>query len=497
MRKLFLLSFTLIASVASVFADADSDKYWLIKDGKFVTENVTVSPYTSKKVQLGIDIPNQMKDTVVDGENVVIYKQLSTHYLDVKLKIDSLNPIDLSKYYVMVLEYKIPESHKDFNLMSGNNDRNKPMFIIGMQQTMAEIEKEPDPNACKVYTTIDAKFGDANKWVTKKQYIYSNPSIQSIGGMVFSYAREKGEISEFPYIKNFYFEPLEGGKPFYAENFDCPIHNALYNEIVEAYRVFEVEKEDGTTELQLELDVIYNGGVEAVISKTETLQYVLDHNLVWFRDYVPDSLKGIDGSGYMDDEVLHGLQIEAQRDSIVFPGIKLPNGIKQFKSEMIVKKHKNDKASSYDRWDDADPATVVNVMDVPIKVRFNTSDGTGETIELDDNKLQMIWTKHESIINVPDGAESMDLIFSSLPVGYLVDNIMFTALGVDGVNDYNADSFEINAYIDANGNVVVLNGELLATYNLNGQAASINDKAIVIIVKGENGAIAAKTLIRK
>ena len=91
----------------------------------------------------------------------------------------------------------------------------------------------------------------------------------------------------------------------------------------------------------------------------------------------------------------------------------------------------------------------------------------------------------------------MDLIISSLPVGYLVDNIMFTALNSDGVNDVTADAFEINAYIDANGNVVVLNGELIATYNMNGQVASINDKAIVIIVKGENGAIAAKTLIRK
>ena len=479
MRKLFLLSFTLIASVASVFADTDSDKYWLIKDGKFVTENVTVSPYTSKRVERGLDIPNQMKDTVVDGENVVVYRQLSLNYLDVKLKIDSLNPIDLSKYYVMVLEYKIPESHKGFTLMSGNNDRNKPLFIIGMQPTMAEIEKEPDPNACKVYTTIDAKFGPANEWVTIKQYIYSNPTIQSIGGMVFSYAREKGEITEFPYIRNFYFEPLEGGKPFYAENFDCPISNPLYKEIVETEYV-------GTP-------VIYNGGVDPVVSTTDNLQYVKDHGLVWFRDYIPDSLSGTDGSGYMDAEILHGLQIEAQKDSVVFPGIQLPKGTKQFKSEMIVKKHKNDKASSYDRWDDADPATVVNVMDVPIKVRFNT----GETIELDDNKLQMIWTKHENIIDVPDGAESMDLIFSSLPVGYLVDNIMFTALGANGVDDYNADSFEINAYIDANGNVVVLNGELLATYNMNGQAASINDKAIVIIVKGENGAIAAKTLIRK
>lgn len=493
MRKLFLLSFTLLASIASVFADANSDKYWLIKDGKFVPENVTVSPYTGKKVQLGKSIPNQMKDTVVNGENRVVYRQLSTDFLDVKLKFDSLNPVDLSKYYVMVLEYMIPESHKDYNLLVDKDDRSKPLFLIGMQPTMAEIEKDPDPNTCKVFTTIDAKLGPANEWRTEKRYLYANPSIQTVAGMVFSYARETGRISEFPYIRNLYFEPMEGGKPFYAENFDCPIHNLFYNEIVEMYKTYEIEKEDGTKEIQKEMNVIFNGGIEPILSTTEKLQYVIDHDLVFFRDYIPDTLRGTDGSGYLDDEVIHGLQIEAQRDSVVFPGIKLPKGTKQFKSEMIVKKHKNDKLESFLRWDDADPATVVNVMDVPIKVRFNT----GQIVDLDDNKLQMIWTKHESIINVPDGAESMDLIFSSLPVGYLVDNIMFTALGVDGVNDYNADSFEINAYIDANGNVVVLNGELLATYNLNGQAASINDKAIVIIVKGENGAIAAKTLIRK
>ena len=477
MRKLFLLSFTLLTSVASVFAEYDSDKYWLVKDGKFVTENVTVSPYTSKRVERGLDIPNQMKDTVVDGEDRVVYRQLSTNYLDVKLKIDSLNPIDLSKYYVMVLEYMIPESHKEFTLMSEANDRNKPMFIIGMQDSMSAIEKEPDPNACPVYATIDAKFGKANEWVTEKKYLYANPSIKTIGGMVFSYAREKGAITDFPYIRNFYIESMEGGKPFYAENFDCPISNPLYKEIT----------------YPTVANVTYNGGIVPVLSETESVPYVQNNELVWFRDYMPDSLRGTDGSGYMDTEILHGLQVEAQRDSIVFPGIQLPEGTKQFKSEMIVKKHKNDKADSYMRWDDADPATVVNVMDVPIKVRFNTS----EIVDLDNNKLQMIWTKHENIINVPAGATSMDLIISSLPVGYLVDNIMFTALNSDGVNDVTADAFEINAYIDANGNVVVLNGELLATYNMNGQVASINDKAIVIIVKGENGAIAAKTLIRK
>ena len=102
MRKLFLLSCTLLASVASVFAEYDSDKYWLIKDGKMVTENVTTAPYTSRMVRLGYQIPNQMADTVVDGEDRVVYRQISMDYLDVKLKIDSLNPIDLSKYYVMV-----------------------------------------------------------------------------------------------------------------------------------------------------------------------------------------------------------------------------------------------------------------------------------------------------------------------------------------------------------------------------------------------------------
>lgn len=203
MRKLFLLSFTLLASIASVFADG-TDKYWLIKDGKIVTENVSISPYTGKRVERGLDIPNQMMDTVVDGKNVVVYKQLSTNYLDVKLKIDSLNPIDLSKYYVLVLEYMIPESHKDFTLMSDANDRNKPLFIIGMQDSMKAIEKEPNPNECPVYVTIDAKFGAANEWRTEKKYLYAIPDMKTIGGMVFSYAREKGEIADFPYIKNFY-----------------------------------------------------------------------------------------------------------------------------------------------------------------------------------------------------------------------------------------------------------------------------------------------------
>ena len=92
----------------------------------------------------------------------------------------------------------------------------------------------------------------------------------------------------------------------------------------------------------------------------------------------------------------------------------------------------------------------------------------------------------------------MDLIFGSMKVAYTVDEIMLSTKEFNGVKNFSAEpSFSVEAYIDAYGNVVVLNGELVATYNLNGQKASIDDKAIIIVVKNEEGAIATKLMVRK
>ncbi|MDO4526111.1 MAG: hypothetical protein Q4B61_12365, partial [Bacteroidales bacterium] len=90
MKKLLLSIVSLIAST-SVFAELSFDKaYWIIKDGK-LTDNVEIYEYDPE--DLDGKVPSELKDTTVDGENLVVYKQLSDDYLDVRLKFNSDKPL--------------------------------------------------------------------------------------------------------------------------------------------------------------------------------------------------------------------------------------------------------------------------------------------------------------------------------------------------------------------------------------------------------------------
>lgn len=469
MRKLFLLTIALIATLASAFAGSDANgNYYIIKDGR-VCEDITIMPYPAKPWNK----PNLFQDTTINGEDVICYVQKSTSYLDVKLKLDSINPLDLSKSYVMVLEYYIPQ--ENVSELKPIVEYNKPMFIIGMEEEYNTIETTPNPTACATSIYMDVKFGPIEEWVTAKRYVYSN--LQKVQGMVFSYAREmKEDILVYPRIKNFYFEPFENGvKPFFAENFDEYSLGDFYNE---------------NNRVDLEKASFYCG-ITPVVTENDIkkAEEALTKPFIAFRDFIPERFEGTDGSGYYDTDLLHAMQVEPERDSIVFPNIAIPSGADKIFSQMLVKMHKNE-----GRWviASADSAEALT-LDMPIKVKFNT----GEIVDLSNDVLPSTWTKYYGEVDVPAGATSFDLIFSSMKVGYTVDEIMLSAENLNGVKDIKANSFSVNAYVDNNGNIVVLNGEMIAAYNLNGQKASKEDKAIIIIVKNDEGAIASKLMIRK
>lgn len=477
MRKLFLLAFSFIASVASTFAGAQGDgNYWIIKDGRLCSD-VEIVPYSGRRQSFS----NYLKDTVVNGENVMYYQQRSNLFLDVKLKLDSLNPMDLSKNYVMVLEYLIPS--ETVTLIDSNKTSvdKKPLFIIGMENSYKTIEDSPNPPRCSISMFVDAKYGPFDTWVTAKKYVYDNPAIKTIGGMVFSYAREvKKDIEVYPLIKNFYFEKFENvDKPFYAENFD---NYKLGNFYDESFRL---------NVNQIEI-VTFNGDIKPTLSEADIAKAKADETVpfVIFRDFLPDSLNGQDGSGYYDCEILHALQVEPQRDSIVFAGISIPEGCTKIYTQMLTKMHKNE-----GRWviDSADSLAALD-QDMPIRMKFDN----GEVVDVTEDPLKKQWTLYNGEVPVPNGAKTVDLIFGSLKVGYLVDEIMLTTKPLNKTKDINSlDQFNVEAYIDADGSIVVLNGDLVAAYNLNGKLATINDKTIIIIVKNNEGAIGTKKLIRK
>lgn len=470
MKKLFLLFTTLFASVAATFA-GESDNYYIIKDGR-LTDNVQIMPYDEDDY----DNSNLMRDTVVDGEELIAYVQRSSTFLDVKMQMNKT--LDLNENYVMVLEYYIPKKTMKAVFTESNK---KPLFIIGFEPDYAAIEKRPNAQKCGASVMIDAKYEETDEWHTAEKYVYAQPDKQEINGMVFSFGREvTRDIKVYPYIRNFYFKKMDV-KPFYAESFDgygYGTNSDFYNEKIEVYLP----------------EAKFLGGITPTVTVRDSIRAWDDitEPIILFRDFLPDSCNGQDGSGYYDCELLHALQMEPNRDSVVFKNIQLPKDCEKIYSQMLVKMHKNE-----GRWKiaSADSAEALSI-DMPIRVKFNNSD---EIYDLAEDTLTTIWHLYNGELNVPSGATSMDLIFGSMKVAYLIDEIMLSTKEFNGVNDiFNAEpSFAVEAYIDAYGNVVVLNGELVATYNLNGQKASIDDKAIIIVVKNEEGAIATKLMVRK
>lgn len=474
MKKLLFSVVSLMASACAFAELSYENAYWIIKDGK-MTDKISYWEYDGEDLET--KIPSEIKDTVVDGEDVVVYKQISKDYLDARLKFDSLNTLDLSKNYVMVIEYKIPESHTGVQICEGN----KPLWMFGFASTESKL-KANNATKAEAYTFIDAKWGKADEWVTAYKYIYSPSSLKSLYGMNFSYAREyipgnkwyNGELTEHPYIKNMGFVSIKEGKPFYAENFDGFGIGEFYLEKI------DISKKK----------VVYVGGVKPVV--TDDSYDVADSlgilPLTGFRDFLPDSIMDQDGSGYIDCEQLRAMQVESIRDSIVFPGIAIPDGTETIYSKMLIKKHKNE--NGY--WADADD---YSDYDLPILLRFDN----GETVDLANDTIKPIWTKFEGEIKVPSGATSFDLVFKAGKAGYLVDDIMLSAQKFADVkvNQIDANAFDIVAYVDANGDIAVLNGELVASYNVVGRTATKDDKIVVIIVKNDKGQLASKVIVRK
>ncbi|MBR2262260.1 MAG: hypothetical protein IJ916_11275 [Paludibacteraceae bacterium] len=462
MKKIALLTFSVVASIASSLALNFDNAYWVIENGK-LSNNVTVREFDSSIVP----DPNYLEEgTAPDGTPAVAYKQISTStsYPDVKLEFTT--PLDLTKNYIMVIEYMIPASHAGAAIVGGN----KPLFIMSLFDNPEKMDSwgvNSDSVASVFY--IDAKFGATNEWVTTCKYTYANPTRTSIQGMVISYAREvlDGSLTEFAQIKSLGFVANEENvKPFYAENF---------SNLGLAFWTDEGSVTNTTA-------FFYKGGIKPTGSLIKA-----------FRSYEDESTQDQDGSGYIDCELMHGLSVVSDRkNDIVFDSIPLPAGIQEIHSEMLIKYrsgYKKDTKTLEDVYND----------NMPISITFKGA-GLNETVDLANDTLRGIWTKYKGVVPVPAGAEYIALTFSSLTgVSYVVDEVILSATTFTNVEDFLAENnaFEVKAYIDANGNIVVLNGELQAVYNLNGSVATVNDKAIIILVKNEEGKVAAAKLIRK
>ena len=470
MKHLNTLTFALLASIASISASDNvfENAFYVIQDGKLI--NSSVVDYDPSVIA----DPNKIVENVTapDGSNAVQYQQITTdtkNLPDVKIKFGT--PLDINQNYIMFMEYWIPASHAGSSICDGN----KPLFIFGLNKDSVSLDKTGVNNAeAAIY--IDAKFGATDQWVQSYKYVFINPSVTSVYGMILSYAREHGDadLTEFPLIKTLAFVPsIEGVRPFYAENFR--ILGDTWSEFIPitGSRKFK------STEIA--------GGIKPTISDFD----LTDDNgkgLSLFRAYEAEGSGNQDGSGYIDGEHFHTLLVEGDREPITIENIPLPAGIAQIHSEMLVKKYPKDLA---------DLADFDNV-DVPISFVFNDAANT-EIDVIPGDSLKGIWEKKMAITNVPEGATAVTLKFAAMGVGYLIDDIILSSTTFTDADEFLAENnaFEVKAYIDNNGEIVVLNGELQAVYNLNGFTASIEDKVVIIVVKNEEGKVAAAKLIRK
>jgi len=484
MKRINLLCIAIFVSAMNLFAgDAFDNAYWVIKDGKLVN-NVSIKHYDNEDETS--NIPDELIETTKDGVNAIEFKKKTQSFLDPRILFDTANPLNLNTHYIMVMEYMIPSEHAGIKIL-GEKDGNKPIFIIGFAPTEKELESPYNAPHCPAAVYIDAKWGVTDQWVSTYKYVFANPSIQSIQGIYLTYAREYniGDLDKFPYIRNLYFiSTSDNVKPFYAENFTF----ANYS-IGEFYGESYYIHHPNAKQNKKITDDVFHGGIRPVITEKDIENEVYLHT---FRNFIPNELGDCDGSGYMDDEILQALLIESAdvRDSVVIPGIKIPAGASKIYSEMLTKKY-----YKYEDINVEDPAypSVANA-DMPIKFRFNT----GEIVDVAKDTMKMIWTKYKGEVDVPTGATTVDLIFTPMACAYLVDEIFLSASPTVSVKDIIAENndFEIVSYVDGNGNIIVLNGEIEAMYNMNGKPATINDKIVVIVVKNEEGKKASKIIVR-
>ncbi len=465
MKKINLLTLGVLSSVASIQAGIFDSEYSVIKDGK-LAEGVTVVEYDPSII---ID-PNTITEGVAapDGSIAAQYNQVTQdgkNLPDVKLAF--ANPVDLSKNYILYIEYMIPGSHAEDLICAAN----KPLFMFGFAAD-AETLDAKGINDINGAAYIDAKYGVTDQWVKAYKYVFVNPSVTSLAGMILSYSREytNGDLTEFPLIKNLSFIQSENGvKPFYAENFRLSGDTWTEEPSISSSRKFKATDIAGGIKPEPELEDDFN-----------------KVGLFLFRAYEAGSTMNQDGSGYIDGEHFHAMEVKsAYTGNLLIKDIPLPAGIQEIHSEMLIKMNPKD--------GDLESAMVAPL---PIKFAFNT----GEEVAMTENVLDGMWKKETATIAVPAGATSVTLKFGAIAdASYLVDDIILSSAEFNNVEEFMAENnaFEVNAYVDANGNIVVLNGELEAVYNMNGVVASENDKVVVILVKNAEGQKASKLMIRK
>ena len=465
MKKRNLLA---MAALSCFAFTANAAEYWVIKDGK-LNENIVIMPNETDPV---ID---ELKDG--DATTGASFKHNEVAYKDVQLDLAKL-PVSLKSTWVLEMEYKVPASALDAAGLSASlwADK-KPMFIFGMYPevvgTTFDVTKAP------IKIDIDGKFSaQADTWTIARKYVYAHPSVDSCKVLTLSYCREIEENLDPIYIKNLKFVDCNGArKSFYAEDFQA----------VGAKR-FQVYLDNTCFGKLRDKDVA--GG--KIWGSSDVISFVRS----WENN-------GHDGSFFMDTENKHALLVPAGSADIRIDDIEIPELDPGMGGKISFKAYMKNKWVEDSGFESATDDQRV----IPAVIEF---DNGAEPIQITDSLMDGQWDRIKSLIAVPAGAKTLDIVFkSNADFAYLIDNIhLGVHEGGDNVADIESDlAIEVSPnpatdIITVSGDVekievIALNGAIVASAEGN-QANIAALAAGSYIVKAYTAeGIAFKSIIKK
>ncbi len=438
MKKRNLLA---IAALSCFAFSANAEEYWVIKDGK-LNEDIVI-----------MDQKDAVFDVLKPGNATTgaSYQHNENQYKDVQLDLQKF-PVSIKSTWIMEMEYKVPATALDptgphSDLWGGK----KPMFIFGMYPEVKGTEF--DVTKAPIRIDIDGKFfAQADTWTTVRKYVYANPSVDSCKALTLSYCREVADVMDPVYIKNLKFIDGEGGqKPFYAEDFEC-----VGNSRLPVYS-------DNSNFAKFK-------GTQLAGGKQVSSDDLVNASRAWEEN-------GHDGSWFMDDENYHALKVPAAGADITIAGIEIPAELSNG-GEIAFK------AFIKNVWVDGsgfESATDEQRI-IPAVIKFDN----GKETQITDSLMDGQWDAINSVIAVPAGAKTLDLIFkSNSDFGYLVDNIRIGANWIGDNVATIASDIEIEITPNPASDIITVSGDVekIEVIALNG--------AVVASAEGNQANIAA------
>ena len=259
------------------------------------------------------------------------------------------------------------------------------------------------------------------------------------------------------YIKNLKFINGEGGqKPFYAEDFQG-VGSKRFYEIID-YSC------SGCPNPHKLKEADWAGGKKISSDDLITLKRLWEEN-------------GHDGSWFMDTENKLALLIPAGGADITIRSIEIPAELSNG-GEIAFKAYMKNLWSEGSGFETATEEQRV----IPAIIKFDN----GTEIQITDSLMDGQWDAINTVIAVPAGAKTLDLIFkSNSDFGYLVDNIRIGANWIGDNVATIASDIEIEITPNPASDIITVSGDVekIEVIALNG--------AVVASAEGNQANIAA------